>query len=118
MFNNDISFDGKSKVMYRIPVLHHNLVKYLKNKINYFTRQGLEISHISEMIITFISSLDFMTYKQYMEQPMPMIERIINRRLNKNNELIKTLDDIDLTLHMGRYQNGREDVYVSTDDGE
>ena len=49
---------------------------------------------------------------------MPMVERIKNRKLYKNNELIKTLDDIDLTLHMGPYENGRRDVYDTTDEGE
>ena len=59
-----------------------------------------------------------MTYKHYMEPPMPMVERIVNRRLYKNNELIKTLDHIDLTLHMGPYENGRRDVNDSSDDDE
>ena len=68
------------------------------------------------MNITFITSLDSMTYKHYIEQPMPMIGRIVNRRLYKNNKLIKTLDDIDLTLQMGAYEKGREDVYVSSDE--
>ena len=81
VFDTDISIDVKSKVMYRISVLRHNLVKYLKKKINYYKRQGLDISHISEMNITFMTSLDFMTYKHYMEQPMPMLERKINKNI-------------------------------------
>ena len=80
--------------------------------------QGLQFSHISEMNITFIASKNFMTYKYYMEQPKPMVERITYRKLYKNNELIKTLDDRDLNLHMGAYENGREDVCVSTDENE
>ena len=39
---------------------------------------------------------------------MPMVERLINRKLYRNYELIKTLDDIDLTLHMGPYDTGKE----------
>ena len=42
------------------------------------------------MNITFLTSLDFLTYKHCMEQPMPMVERILNRKLYKNNEPIKT----------------------------
>ena len=38
-----------------------------------------------------------------MEQPMPMVERIISKKLYGNYELRKTLDDIDLTLLMGAY---------------
>ena len=49
-----------------------------------------------------------MTYKQYIEQPMPMVERLFNRKLYRNYELIKTLDDIGLTLHMGPYETGKE----------
>ena len=111
VFDNDISIDVTSKVINRISVLRHNLEKYLKVRINYYRRQGFEISHISEMNITFIPSLGFKTFKHYMQQPMPMVERIVNRRFYKNNELIKTLDDIDLTLHMGAYEKGREDIF-------
>ena len=70
------------------------------------------------MNITFITGLDFMTYKQYTEQPMPMVERMVNTKSYKNNELLRALDNIGLTLHMGPYQNGREDIYVSSDEDE
>ena len=33
--DNDISIDVKSKVMFGISVLRHNLEKYLKNKLNF-----------------------------------------------------------------------------------
>ena len=49
-----------------------------------------------------------MTYKHYTEQPMPMVERLINRKLYRNYGLIKTLDDLDLSLHMGPYATGKE----------
>ena len=89
MFDKDISIDVKSKVMYIISVLSHNVEKYLKNKINHYKRQGLEFSHthISEMNITFTTRLDHMTYKHYLEQPMPMVERLINRKLYKKMTL-------------------------------
>ena len=63
MFDNDISFDVKSKVIYRISVLHDNLEKFLKNEIDYYRGQGLEFSYMAEMNITFTTSLDFKTYK-------------------------------------------------------
>ena len=56
VFDNDFSFDVKSKVRYRISVVRQNLEKYLKNKINYYRRQGLEFSYIAEMIFTFTTS--------------------------------------------------------------
>ena len=70
------------------------------------------------MNTTFISNLDFMRYKHYIEQPMPMVERLLNGTLYKNNELMKTLDAIELTLHMGPYEKRREDVYDSMAEGE
>ena len=42
---------------------------------------------------------------------MPKVERLINRKLYKHYDLIKTLDNIDLTLHMGAHENGKKDVY-------
>ena len=91
-FDNDNSIDVESKVLYRVSVFRINLDKKLKNEINYYRKQGLDCSHKSEMNITFILSLDFMTYKHYMEQqPMSMVERIVKRKLYKNYELNKTL---------------------------
>ena len=59
-----------------------------------------------------------MTYKHYIEQPMPMVERLVNTKLYKNYEPIKTLNDIDLTLHKGVYENGEEDVSYNSDEDE
>ena len=57
----NISIDVESKLMYRISVLRYNLEKYLKDKINYYRRQGIEFSYIAEMNITSTTSLNFMT---------------------------------------------------------
>ena len=104
--------------MYRISVLRHTLEKNPKNKNNHYKRQGLEFSHISEVNITFITRLNHMTDKHYKEQPMPLVERLINRKLYENFELIKTLDDIDLTLHMGAHETGKADIHYSNDEDE
>ena len=71
----------------------------------------MEFSYMAEMNTTSITSLDFNTCKHYIEQPVPMVERLVNRKSYKNYELIKTLDDIDLTQHMGAYEKGKENVY-------
>ena len=39
---------------------------------------------------------------------MPIVKRLVIRKLYRIYELIKTLDDIDLTLHMGPYETGKE----------
>ena len=102
--------------MYRISVLSHDLKKHLKNKNNHYKRQELQFSHLSEINITFKTKLDHMTYRHYFEQPMPMVERLINRKLYKKYDLIKTLDGIDLTLHMGAGETGKADIYYSRDE--
>ena len=38
---------------------------------------------------------------------MPMGERLIDTMLYKNYDPIKTLDGIDLTLHIGPYESGK-----------
>ena len=86
VFVKAFSIDVQSKAMYRNSVIRHIFQKHLKIKIKYYRRQGLEFSHKSEINNSFITSLDFLTYKHYMEQPMPMVEmveRIVNRRLYK-----------------------------------
>ena len=52
--------DVKSKRIYSNG-LHCGLIKDLIRKNNFFRRQGLRFSHILELTITFISSLNFMT---------------------------------------------------------
>ena len=58
-----------------------------------------------------------MTSKYYIEQSMPMVERLFIRKLYKNYELKKTLHDIDLTLDMGPFEAGKE-TYNSSDEDE
>ena len=81
-----------------------SLIKYLIRKIDYFRRQGLRFSRTLEMNITFITSLDLMTYEQYINQPMQMVEIVLNKKFYENPELVKMLKDVHLTLHMGRKQ--------------
>ena len=104
--------------MYRISVLSHNLEKYLKIRNRPYKIQGLEFSHLSEMNNTFKTRLDLVTYKHYIEQPMPMVERLINRKFFKIYELIKTLDDIDLSLHMAADETRKRDTHYNSDEDE
>ena len=110
MFDNDISIDVKSKRMYRRSVLGHNFEKCLKKKNNQYEKQGVEFSHISEMNITFTTYLWNLTYRHNSESPMPMVERIFSRNFYKEHNLIKSLDGIDLLLHMGPHETGEADI--------
>ena len=60
--------------------------------------QGYKFSHISEINITFISDLRVMTYEHCHTQPKQMIEWVLNKKLRKNPELIKTLRKISHPL--------------------
>ena len=61
-------------------------------------------SHILELSITSITWLHHMTYEYFIIQPMQIVERVHNKKLYKNPELVKMLEDVVLTLHMGREQ--------------
>ena len=63
-------------------------------KIDHFSKLGYKFSHISEMIITFITDLRNMTYEHYLKQPKPMIEWVLNKELYKNPKIIKTFRNI------------------------
>ena len=59
------------------------LIRYLLKKIESFGKKVLIFSRILEMNITFITSLDLMTYEQYLNQPMQMVERVLNKKIIK-----------------------------------
>ena len=63
------------------------LIMYLIKKIECFRRQGLIFSRILAMNITFITSLDLMTYEHYINHPMQMVERVPNKKLKKIQSL-------------------------------
>ena len=79
-------------------------MRYLVRKIEYYRRQGVRFFPILEMNITFITSLRLMTYERYFNQPMQMVERVLNKKLHKNPELVKMQKDAHLILYMGRKQ--------------
>ena len=49
---------------------------------------------------------------------MPMVERLMNRKLHKSYDLTKTLDDIDPTSQMGAHETGKVDIHDNVDEGE
>ena len=65
---------------------------YLLNCISYYILQGYKFHNIKQMIIRTISDRCNMTYKYYLEQPMPMCERRLNMVLTKNPTLINSLN--------------------------
>ena len=51
-----------------------------------------------------MTSIDLRTFEHYINQPLQMVERVLNKQLYKNPELVKLLNDVHLTLYMGRKQ--------------
>ena len=45
-----------------------------------------------------------MTYEHYINQPMQTIEKVLNKKLHKNPELVKLFKNVHVTFHMGRKQ--------------
>ena len=73
---------------------HHN-TDYINLKCTLFfytESHNIKNFKINKMIINTISCLCNMTYKYYLNNPMPMVERRINYTIAKNPELIKSLD--------------------------
>ena len=107
IFDIDVSGNVKS----------NNTLKNTKIPSLNFEKKGLNFSNILEMNITFIINFEHITYEDYLEQPMLMVERLINKKLYKNYGLIKTLDGLDGTLHMTWYETGVAEMpYVSEKD--
>ena len=58
----------------------------------------LGFTHTLEKNIIFMRSLDLMTYEHYLQQPMFILERLLNKKLYKNPELVEMTEDFYLTL--------------------
>ena len=115
---NDVSNNVKSNnTMYNTEIPSLNFEKCLKGRIIQYKKEGLNFSLMIKMNITFVTNYDQITYKHYLERPMPMVQRLINKKLSKNYGLIKTLDGIDGTLHKTWYETGVAEMpYVSDED--
>ena len=64
----------------------------------------LRFSQILEMNITFMTRLDLMTYEHYLQQPRYMLEKLLNKKLHKNPELVEMTKDLYRTIYLCRKQ--------------
>ena len=62
----------------------------------------LGFSHILEINITFMTRLDLMTYERYLQKLMSLLERLLNKKLHKNPELVEMTKGLYLTLYRYR----------------
>ena len=89
-FSGTIIFT-KSMRLYNIHRAGWNLRTNLMSKIEYFESDEHKFSHISEMIVVFITDLGNITYELYLKIPKPMIKWILNAILAKNPEDTKKI---------------------------
>ena len=75
-------------------IFHHNTDYINLKSYLYFYTESHRIKNfkINQMIINTISCLCNMTYKYYLLNPMPMLERRMNFIIARNPQLINTLD--------------------------
>ena len=65
----------------------------------------LGFPHVVELNITFLTRLDLMTYEHYLQRPMSMLERLLNKKFYKNPKLLEMTKDLYLTLYICRKTN-------------
>ena len=64
----------------------------LLSSIEHLKYEGYSFCHINEMIIKTITDKHWMTYKTYMQKPMPMVDRRFNYVFHNCPYLIRALD--------------------------
>ena len=69
-----------------------NLKIFLLYHIDNFIDKGYIFSHFDEMNITTIIDKKYMSYKYYIQYPMPMVGRRLNMIIAKKPHLIKSLN--------------------------
>ena len=106
IFNNDLL----KLILIETDFYHTNVYKlrsYLLNKIDNFIEKGCIFSHIDELNITTINDKMYMTYKYYIQNPMPAVELKLIMILAKNPHLIKSLNRSHIHPLVRKYSNIR-----------
>ena len=67
-----------------------NLKRFLLYHIDNFIEKGHLFSHIDETNLTTVNDKIYMSYKYYIQHPMPMVERPLNMVIAKDLHLIKS----------------------------
>ena len=88
----DNNIKANTETKYHINTDYVNLEGCLLFFINNCQSRGFNFSNINHIIIKTITCKRNMSYKHYINQPMPMLERRINMIIAKNPQLINSLD--------------------------
>ena len=109
IFNNDFSkFIQIETDFYHNTTLFMNLKTFLLYHIDDFIEKGQIFSHIDEINITTVKYKMYTSYKNYIQHPMPMVERRLNMVIAKNPHLIKSLNRSHIHPLIQKYSYIRE----------
>ena len=92
IFDNDFSKSILIETDFYHNTTFMNLKKFLLHHNDNFIEKGHIISHIDVMNITTVNDKMYMSYKYYIQHPMPIVERCLNMVIAKNPHLIKSLN--------------------------
>ena len=90
LFKNN--YTANIEIIYHYNTDYINIKSYLLFYIDSCEINGYKFKNINHMIIKTISCKCNMSYIQYINNPMSMLERRINFLIAKNPQLIKSLD--------------------------
>ena len=90
LFENN--YTANIEINYHYNTDYINIKSYLLFYIDSCEINGYKFKNNNHMIIKTISCMCNMSYKYYINQPMSMLERWINMIIDKNPQLIKSLD--------------------------
>ena len=88
----DNNYTAKIEINYHYNTDYINIKNYLLFYIDSCESGGFKFNNIIHMNINTISCKCNMSYKHYINQPMPAVERRINMIIAKNPQLINSLD--------------------------
>ena len=88
----DNNYTANIEINYHYNTDYINIKSYLLFYIDSCEINSYKFKNINHMIINLVSCVCNMSYKYYINQPMPMLERRINFLIARNPKLINSLD--------------------------
>ena len=93
---NVIEFDNNFIKDLNISYRHNKEINKINQCLLYcidvFESKGYKFSNINQMTVKTINDICNITYENYINNPMSMCERRINMNIDKNPELVNSLD--------------------------
>ena len=99
----DNNFTENIKTIYFYNAIITNLKRYLLKNLYYFILIGYTFSKINQVTFYTISDIHNIAYNYYINQPMHSVERQIKKNIDKNSQLINSLDRNKPHLLINKY---------------